>query len=254
MEKNVVLVTQARSGSTRLPRKVLKKIGGKSLLQIHLERLKSCLNISEIIVATTTKIEDEEIYDKVINWGFTAYRGSENDVLDRFYQSVKDKNPDFIVRLTSDCPLIDSDLIDKVIKYSIQNDVDYCSNTLIQNYPDGQDIAVIKFSALKNAWENANLQSEREHVTPYIRKNSDYFGGNLFTSKNYPCQYDFSRIRMTVDEISDFELISKLINDLGTNKSWLEYTDYIISNGLNNDNIIRNEGYLNSLKNDKIIS
>ena len=150
--------------------------------------------------------------------------------------------------------VIDSDLIDKVIKYSIQNDVDYCSNTLIQNYPDGQDIAVIKFSALKNAWENANLQSEREHVTPYIRKNSDYFGGNLFTSKNYPCQYDFSRIRMTVDEISDFKLISKLINDLGTNKSWLEYTDYIISNGLNNDNIIRNEGYLNSLKNDKKIS
>jgi spore coat polysaccharide biosynthesis protein SpsF (cytidylyltransferase family) len=251
MEKNVILVTQARSGSTRLPRKVLKKIGGKSLLQIHLERIKSCLNISEIIVATTTNIEDDEIYNKVINWGFTAYRGSENDVLDRFYQSVKDKKPDFIVRVTSDCPLIDSDLIDKVIKYSIQNDVDYCSNTLVENYPDGQDVAVFKFLALKTAWENAKLQSEREHVTPYIKKNSSFNGGTLFLSKNYQCQHDFSSIRMTVDEISDFELISKIINDLGTNKSWLEYTNYIINNKLNNDDIIRNEGYLNSLKNDK---
>ena len=254
MEKNVILVTQARTGSTRLPRKVLKEIGGKSLLQIHLNRIKKCLNISEIIVATTTKKEDVEIYDKARDWGFTAFKGSEYDVLDRFYQSVKDKNADYIVRLTSDCPLIDSDLIDEVVKYAIQNDVDYCSNTLIQNYPDGQDVAVIKFSALKYAWENANMQSEREHVTPYIRKNSDYFGGKLFKSINYPCQHDFSRIRMTVDEIDDFVLISKLIEDLGDNGSWMEYTEYMIMNGLNNISIIRNEGYLKSLKNDKTIS
>lgn len=253
MALKTILITQARTGSTRLPGKVLKEVNGKSLLQIHLERLKNCVNISEIIVATTTKIEDDVIYEKAINFGLTAYRGSENDVLDRFYQSVKDKNPDFIVRVTSDCPLIDSNLIDKIIKYTIENDLDYCSNTLVENYPDGQDVAVFKFSALKVAWKKAKLRSEREHVTPYIKINSSFNGGKLFISKNYPCQYDFSRIRMTVDEISDFELISKIITDLGINKNWLEYTNYIINNKLNNDGIVRNEGYLNSLKNDKKI-
>lgn len=254
MAVKTILITQARTGSTRLPGKVLREINGKSLLQIHLERLKNCVNVSEIIVATTAKIEDDEIYDKAINLGLSAFRGSENDVLDRFYQSVKEKNPDFIVRVTSDCPLIDPKLIDEVIEFTIENDVDYCSNTLVENYPDGQDVAVFKFTALKVAWEKANLKSEREHVTPFIKKNSNFNGGKLFISKNYPCQYDFSRIRMTVDEISDFELISKIISDLGTSKSWLEYTNYIIRNKLNNDDIIRNEGFLNSLKNDKELS
>ena len=101
-------------------------------------------------------------------------------------------------------------------------------------------------------WNGAKLLSEREHVTPYIRNNSDLRGGSLFTAINYPCDYDFSKIRMTVDESKDFELISILINDLGIDKTWLEYTNYIIQNNLIkiNDSIIRNEGLLNSLKND----
>jgi spore coat polysaccharide biosynthesis protein SpsF len=111
MVSNTILITQARSGSTRLPGKVLKEIGGKSLLQIHLERLKKCKTISEIIVATTIKDEDQVIYNKVIEWGFSASKGSETDVLDRFYQSVKDKKADWIVRVTSDCPLIDPELV-----------------------------------------------------------------------------------------------------------------------------------------------
>lgn len=252
MVSNTILITQARSGSTRLPGKVLKEINGKSLLQIHLDRLKKCKSVSEIIVATTTNSEDQIIFDKAVEWGFDAYKGSESDVLDRFYQSVKDKNADWIVRVTSDCPLIDPVLVDNVIDFVQINNKDYGANILIENYPDGQDIEVFKFSALEEAWKNAKLLSEREHVTPFIRNNSDKKSGELFTAINYPCDFDFSKIRMTVDEILDFELIKILINDLGTEKSWLEYTNYIIQNNLTeiNDSIIRNEGLLKSLKND----
>ncbi len=252
MVSNTILITQARTGSTRLPGKVLKEINEKSLLQIHLDRLKKCKSVSEIIVATTTNSEDQIIFEKAIEWGFSASKGSDSDVLDRFYQAVKDKNADWIVRVTSDCPLIDPVLVDNVIDFVQENNKDYGSNTLIENFPDGQDIEVFKFSALEKAWKNAKLLSEREHVTPFIRNNSDVKGGSLFTAINFPCDFDFSKIRMTVDESKDFELISILVNELGTAKTWLEYTDYILKNNLTkiNDSIIRNEGLLKSLKND----
>jgi spore coat polysaccharide biosynthesis protein SpsF (cytidylyltransferase family) len=252
MELKTILVTQARSGSTRLPGKVLKVVAGKSLLQIHLERLKKCTNISEIIVATTDKKEDTIIYDQAIAWGFSASRGSESDVLDRFYQAVKDKNADWIVRVTSDCPLLDSALVDDVIAFVQEKDMDYGTNGLVENFPDGQDIEVFKFSALKTAWKHAKLNSEREHVTPYIRKHANGDGEDVFKMINYPCENDYSHIRMTVDEPRDFELIEYLINKLGIEKTWLEYTNYIIDNDLTkmNNKIIRNEGLLKSLKND----
>ena len=252
MVSNTILISQARTGSTRLPGKVLKEINEKSLLQIHLDRLKKCKLVSEIIVATTTNSEDDILFNLVFTWGYNASRGSETDVLDRFYKTVKDKKADWIVRVTSDCPLIDPELVDKVIDFVQTNNKDYGSNTLIENFPDGQDIEVIKFSALEIAWRNAKLSSEREHVTPFIRNNSDFKGGHLFSAINYPCDFDFSKIRMTVDESKDFELIKKLINDLGIDKTWLEYTNHIIQNNLTeiNDSIIRNEGLLKSLKND----
>ena len=174
MEVKTSLITQARSGSTRLPGKILKKINDESLLEIHLKRLNKCNNVSNIIVATTDKPEDKVIYDYAIDWGFNSFRGSESDVLDRFYQAVRKEKPDWIVRVTSDCPLIDPILVDKLINFAHDNNTDYCSNTLVENYPDGQDIEVFKFSALEAAWKNANLSSDREHVTPYIRNNSDF--------------------------------------------------------------------------------
>lgn len=252
MELKTILITQARTGSSRLPGKVLKQINGKSLLEIHLERLKKCSKISEIIVATTVNDEDAIIYDKALEWGFSSFTGSETDVLDRFYQSVKDKNPDWIVRVTSDCPLIDPELVDEIVTFVQENNCDYGSNGLIENYPDGQDVEVFKFSALKIAWENALLKSEREHVTPYIRNNSDFNNGNLFKAINFPCDSDFSKIRMTVDEQRDFDLMEILIHQLGTDKTWLTYTNFIIENDLTkvNGQIIRNEGFLKSLKND----
>jgi len=247
-----LLITQARTGSTRLPAKVLLKINDNELLKIHLERLKNCKLTDRIIVATTVNKEDEAIVSLCKEWGFRTSRGSVDDVLDRFYQTAKKIRPEWVVRLTSDCPLIDPAMVDAVIAFAQVNEVDYCSNTLIENFPNGQDVEVFKFSALEKAWKEAKLKSEREHVTPYIRKNSTYCGGNLFSAVNFPCMYNFHDIRMTVDMAPDFELIKKLVFDLGTDKSWLTYTNHIINNHLQqiNANINRNEGLLKSLKND----
>jgi len=254
MEIKTILITQARKGSTRLPGKVLKKILGKELLLIQLERLKKSKLVNKIIVATTTEAKDEEIANLVNNWGFESFRGSENNVLDRYYQAVLDSNykPNWIVRVTSDNPLIDPELVDQVIEFAQLNNVDYVSNGFENQYPDGQDVEVFKFSALKKAWKEVKLNSDKEHVTPYIRNNSDVLGGTLFSAKNFPSEKDFSDIRMTVDEELDFMVIEKLITNLGTEKSWREYTQYVIENKLSeiNAKIIRNEGYQKSLKND----
>lgn len=248
---NTVIITQARVSSTRLPNKVLLKINNQQLLEIHLKRLSKCQLVDKIIVATTTNPKDLEIEKLSKTLGFDVFRGSENDVLDRFYQACKDLKPKWVVRVTSDCPLIDPILIDSLIREAHVKEVDYCANILVENYPDGQDIEVFKFTALEKAWREAMLNSEREHVTPYIRNNSDFKGGAIFTAENFPCFKDFSKIRMTVDEQCDFKLIEKLVTTIGTEKSWLEYTNYIIENDLSSiNNIIRNEGYLKSIKED----
>ena len=253
MELKTVLVTQARCGSTRLPRKILKEVNGKTLLQIHLDRLSKCSLVSEMIVATTKNPDDLIICDKVLKWGFEVFRGSELDVLDRFYQAVKYKNASWIVRVTSDCPLLDPILVDNVIDFVQKSNMDYGSNCMIENFPDGQDVEVFKFSALENAHKNAKLTSEREHVTPYIKNNSNGKGLNCFTAIDYLSSTNYSNIRMTVDEAVDFKLIEILINKLGIDKPWLDYTNYIIDNNLGNINnhIIRNEGWLKSLKNEQ---
>ena len=249
---NTVLVTQARTGSTRLPNKVLLKIQEKELLKIHLDRLSQCKLVNKIIVATTIDEQDDAILSLCNHWGVQTSRGSVGDVLDRFYQATRDLRPIWIVRVTSDCPLIDPALVDAVIAFAQINDVDYCSNVLLEHFPDGQDVEVFKFSALEWAWKEALLSSEREHVTPFIRNNSTFKGGNLFQSINFPCIANFSNVRMTVDEPRDFELVERLILDLGTTETWLTYTKHILNNQLHkiNSNIIRNEGMIKSLKND----
>ena len=250
----IVVITQARSGSTRLPNKVLKKIKGKSLLQIHINRIKKAKLVDEIYIATTLNDKDTVIEELAKELKVKYYRGSENDVLDRFYQTVKNDKPDLIVRLTSDCPLIDPLLIDEVIEKAVALDVDYYSNGLVELYPDGQDIEVFKFKALEAAWKDAKLTSEREHVTPYIKNNSTFLGKTKFTSENHSIDFNYNNVRLTVDEPEDFKVIEKIIEELGTDKSWKIYADFYLKNKevLNlNSNIIRNEGYLKSLKQDK---
>jgi spore coat polysaccharide biosynthesis protein SpsF len=246
----VIIVTQARLGSTRFPGKVLERIGKTTLLEFHIQRLKKSKHFSDIIIATTHEEGVEAIEQIALHENIVLYKGSTEDVLDRFYQAVKGEKPDYIVRLTSDCPLIDPILIDEVIELTLEHKLDYASNTLLELFPDGQDIEVFSWKALETAWNEARLPSEREHVTPYIRKHADFNGGVLFKAMNYGSALNYNRIRMTVDESKDLDAIKILVDKLGAEKDWKTYADFIIDNLqlFNNQQIIRNEGYLKSLK------
>lgn len=249
-QANVILITQARTGSSRLPGKVLLEINEKSLLEIHLERVRKSILVDEVIVATTTDPADYQIVNLCNDLGVDVFCGSEKDVLERYYQSALRYKPRWVVRVTSDCPLIDPQLIDAIIQCAITNDVDYCSNGLIEQFPDGQDVEVFKFKALEIAYQEAVLNSDREHVTPFIRRGKG--SGKPFKTLNFPCREDYSKVRMTVDEEADFNVIKGLIDAIGIDKNWLEYTRYLQNSEISklNSDIIRNEGYLKSQKND----
>jgi spore coat polysaccharide biosynthesis protein SpsF (cytidylyltransferase family) len=249
----IIAVTQARYGSTRLPAKVLKTIGNQTLLDIHLTRIIQAKLIDKLMLATTNEAGADKIINIANRHNIDAYKGSVNDVLERFYNCVKNYNPDYVVRLTSDCPLIDPEIIDEVISVCISSDYDYVSNTLIPTYPDGTDVEVFKFSALEKAFHEASLNSDREHVTPYIWRNSSIKGGKLFKSFNVINNIDYSNYRITIDTIEDFEVIKHLIDALGTNKRWYEYINYLNDNPeirTLNSSHTRNEGYAKSLLND----
>jgi spore coat polysaccharide biosynthesis protein SpsF len=249
----IIAITQARTGSTRLPGKVLKKIENETLLEMHIRRIHVSKKIEQLIVATTTLPEDMQIVTLAGRLGIQSYQGSVDDVLDRFYKALQDKSVDYVVRLTSDCPLIDAALIDKVIQHTVDKNLDYCSNTLAPVYPDGQDVEVFKYSALETAWREAKSKSDREHVTPFIWRNSTFKNGSMFTSDNFYEEYAYSHLRMTVDEPIDFELISRMIKELGRDCSWLDYAQYLEKNPevrMINETIGRNEGYVTSLKKD----
>jgi spore coat polysaccharide biosynthesis protein SpsF len=246
----VLLITQARVGSTRFPNKVAQKLADTTLLGLHLERIKKSKNISHFCVATTEEVGVDSIIDISKKYDCDVFQGSLSDVLDRFYQAALPMKPEYVVRVTSDCPLLDSNLIDKIIEFTIEHHVDYCSNTLLEHFPDGQDVEVFKFSALEIAWKNAVLSSEREHVTPFIRNNSNFFGGTLFKALNFDSKTNYNHIRMTVDEPKDLVAIEHLVANLGKYQNWHEYTEFIINHisEFNNQDILRNEGYLKSLK------
>lgn len=235
-----------------MPAKVLKEVQGKTLLDLHLYRARQSQKAQVFTVATTHEEGAETIMEIASRNGFETLQGSTDDVLDRFYQAALPHKADYIVRLTSDCPLLDPQLLDSIISFAVENGLDYATNTLVPDYPDGQDVEVFKFSALKEAWEKAPLKSDREHVTPYIVRNTDFKGGTLFKAKDFKNADDFGGIRMTVDEQKDFEAIEVLVNALGFDSDWKTYTDYVIEHieEFSNQEIIRNEGYLKSLKKD----
>ena len=250
----ILLITQARIGSTRFPKKVTKILGNTTLLGLHLQRVKMSKKVTDWVVATTKEEGVGQIIEISNQSGVDFYQGDLNDVLDRFYQVALPYAPNYVVRVTSDCPLIDSNIIDEVIELTIQNQADYGANILIEEFPDGQDVEVFNFRALEKAWKEAKLISEREHVTPYIRNNSNLKGGNIFKAVHLSAPSNYNHIRMTVDEPKDLEGIETLIATLGFEASWLDYTNYIIHhiNEFKNQDIQRNEGYIKSLDNEKI--
>ena len=238
--------------STRLPGKVLLDIEGKIMLQRIVERISGCEFINKIIVATTIEPEDDAIENFVNqNLKCEIFRGSENDVLDRFYKCAKKYEADLVIRVTADDPLKDPQIIDKAVDIMIKDlNIDYCSNTIEPTYPEGLDIEVFRFSSLKRAFSGAVLRSDREHVTPYIWKNT-----HKFNIHNFKFERDLSSWRWTVDKKVDFDFICCIFKEFKENPmvNFLEVIKFIENNPelmLINNEIVRNEGYIKSLKED----
>ncbi|MCG6173186.1 glycosyltransferase family protein [Anoxybacillus sp. LAT_35] len=207
----VAAIIQARMGSTRLPGKVLKKVLGKTLLEYQMERVKKAKTIDEMIIATTTKESDDPIVQLCQQLSIPYYRGSEEDVLSRYYETATKFGVDVVVRLTSDCPIVDPNVIDKVVEHYLENKdrYDYVSNTLARTYPRGLDTEVVSYEVLKRAHEDAKELVYREHVTAYIYHHPDQF--RLCNVSN---EKDESKHRWTVDTEEDFLLIKNILEIL----------------------------------------
>lgn len=250
----ILALTQARLSSSRLPEKVLKLIGNETILGLHLDRLKKSKLINKIVLATTSEPGADKLLAIAQSKGVESFQGNLNDVLDRFYQAAKFNQAKIIVRLTSDCPLIDANLVDDLIMKFLKNEVDYSSNCLNPTFPDGFDAEVFTFSALEKAWKESTLQSDREHVTPYIWRNSNLRSANIFKAFSVENSENFSRYRLTIDNQADYDLVKILVEKLGPDADWQTYTNYLITHPelMNlNQHLKRNAGYDKSLNEDE---
>lgn len=237
----VVALVQARMGSTRLPNKVMKPMGGIPMIELLLSRLSQAEEVDQIVVATSTDRRNQPLVEHVHKLGYACEQGSENDVLDRFVQAAQVHQADVVVRITGDCPLVDPGLVDEVIRRFKAAGVDYFSNISPPTYPDGLDIEVCTFKALEQASQEASKPFDREHVTPYLRESGRF---NTASTRN---SRDFSALRWTVDESADFAVIEKVFQHFHprTNFTWgevlsLQQQRPDIFN--TNQHIIRNEG------------
>ncbi len=248
-----IAVIQARMGSTRLPGKVLKTIKGFTLLELQQERIKDSKLIDKVIIATTTNAEDDAIAEFCDNKNIAYYRGSDWDVLDRYYRAIEPYNPSTVIRLTADCPLHHYEVIDFVIEEYLETGKDYFSNS--NNEPDfledGFDVEVFSFHALKTAWQEAKMLSEREHVTPFIKHSGKFSCG----WKKFNPAYQF---KLSVDSPDDFKMAEAIfesftsIANFGINDvvALLNRNPEILA--INKESKI-NSGYFKSLENDKSI-
>lgn len=247
---------QARCGSTRLPNKVLKDLCGKPVLQRMIERVRKSKLVNEVIVVTSIEKNNLPILSLCANLDIRVGIGSEDDVLDRFYQTAKLLKPKYVVRLTADCPCFDAGLLDAALQ-EMNEDADYCGNAANGTFADGLDFEIMKFSALEKTWRESIHTFEREHVTQYIVRHP-----NLFKVQDYqsPIGY-FGNYRWTVDESEDFEVVSLIYNhfqktDIGdafTYKDILEYLNMHPEITDINRMYSRNEGLEKSIREDHIV-
>jgi len=245
-----IAIIQARMGSKRFPKKMTAEIGKTPLIAHVIRRVRKSGLVDKIVLATSTKPENQELLDIAEKEGIEGYAGSEDDVLDRFYQAAKKYGAEEIVRITGDCPLLDPKIIDAVIEKFRQSDADYASNILPPTYPDGLDVEVFSFNALEKTWKNTKLKSEREHVTAYITEEK-----GDFKTVNVENEEDLSKIRLTVDEKEDLEAIKRIAEKLGNEDFHLVDIMEILEKHPEimdiNKKYERNEGYARSLKEDK---
>jgi spore coat polysaccharide biosynthesis protein SpsF len=198
----VVAIIQARMGSTRLPGKVLKDLEGETVLARVVNRLRSARLIEELLVATSNLPADDAIVEECNRCVVPVFRGEENDVLDRYFRAAQFCRAEIVVRITSDCPLIDPEVTDKTIQAFIHERPDYASNALIRTYPRGLDTEVMTVQALERAWHSATQPYQRAHVTPYIYRHPEEFKILPVTG-----DADYSSYRWTLDTPEDLEFI-----------------------------------------------
>ncbi|GFI42460.1 3-deoxy-manno-octulosonate cytidylyltransferase [Lachnospiraceae bacterium] len=247
-----LVMVQARCGSTRLPNKVLKDIAGKTALQWVIERVRRSRHIDEVMVVTSIEKNNLELIRLCVEMNLRVFVGSENDVLDRYYQAAKLIQPEYIVRITADCPFFDWRYLDMAIE-QIEDEIDYMAE-LTESFPDGLDIEIVRWPALKRMWKEARLSSEREHVTMYIKNHPE-----LFKIQNLECPIaGISNKRWTLDQAEDYQLISNIYNYFVSNDKEDFVTEDILEYlRLNphleklNGKITRNEGLAISLASDK---
>lgn len=249
-------IVQARMNSTRLPGKVLLDINGRPMLSYMLERVASAKCVDRIVVATSNKPQDDAIYDFCKEEAVSCYRGSLEDVLDRYYHAATKFKCEIIVRLTADCPLIDPNIIDSLIDAYNSGCYDYVANTAPPDdttYPDGMDVEVFSYKALKRAWEEAKKPSDREHVTFYFWKNT-----GLFSTFRKDLAKNWGEYRLTVDYPEDFELVCSLIAHFYKNNPKFTMEDVIAFLDANpdirliNSHIDPNQGWKPAFEKDKM--
>ena len=247
----IAAIIQARMDSKRLKGKVLKKILSKPILYYQIERLRRSKLVNNIIIATTQKKSDDSIISFCEQYKVSYFRGNENNVLKRYLDCAKLYKVSNIIRLTADCPLLEVSLLDKMIKLHIQNDYDYTSNNVNGYWPDGLDIEIIKYKTLNKINKIVKINSDKEHVTTYIKKNLNNFKYRLLKP-----QKNLSYLRLTVDQNEDFILVNEIFKRLYKIKKNFTLEDIIKLFKRNpdlinlNNKIKRNEGLRLSLKND----
>jgi spore coat polysaccharide biosynthesis protein SpsF len=247
---SVVAIIQARLGSTRLPGKVLMPLAGRPVLWHLLDRLKYSKTLQEVVVATTAEKEDDAIEKFCLDHRVPYYRGSELDVLDRYYQAAKKFRADPIVRITADCPVIDPTIVDEVVQGYSQGGYDLYG--LAGEFPDGLDCGMFSFSALEDAWRCASLPSEREHVCPYMEKHPEKYKAGSFQKF-----VGLGHHRWTLDEEADFRFLQELFKRLYVPGQIFLTQDILALLEKEpalmeiNRGIVRNEGYIKSLKQDE---
>jgi len=222
----VVAIVQARMGSTRLPGKVMKDILGKPVLIRDVNRIQRAKRIDEVVIATTIRPEDDTIASLCEEEGWRCFRGSENDLLDRYYRAAQAFDADVIVRITSDCPMIDPGVVDKVIGMflDLKEKVDYASNILPpRTFPRGLDIEVMTFEALERAWREDKDPALREHVTPYLYRNP-----KKFRLRRVANEVDLSHHRWTLDTPEDLAFIRAVYGHFGHDHfTWTDALRYL---------------------------
>ena len=206
----IIAIVQARMGSTRLPGKVLKDLAGRTVLERVVSRVERCRLVQETIVATSTNPADDRIVEECARLRVRVFRGSETDVLDRYFRAAEAAAAQAIVRITSDCPLIDPELSDRTVQAFLDERADYASNVLERTYPRGLDTEVMMLEALRIAFHEAKAAPQREHVTPFLYQHPERF--RLVSVKG---ERDYSQHRWTLDTPEDLEFLQAVYARLG---------------------------------------